>query len=841
MRRSPGIANKLSLCKFEILADSGVWILEPLRMILLIKFDFRLAGILMLVTMAASSIAAEKPDFIKDVRPVLEKHCFVCHGPEKQKGKVRLDQLSADVLHDAVAAETWHDALDVISIGEMPPDDEPPLTQAERGILTGWMRSALDEAIAVRKSTGGNIVMRRLNRVEYQNTMRDLLGLELDFNRDLPPEGLSKEGFKNNGGILQMSALQLEYYLDAARKALEVAVVAEKDAPEVIHHVAVKTEEDKGKGNWSNRLGRSGTFVGRLLKFPEQGEFVIRVKAHAELVEGKGFPRMKVMLGYRADTQTPSREVGVIDVSSAQPQVYEFRGRMESYPLQSKTQSKYPGMLIWLTNVYDDGGKPLTATKLIAQKGKKKKKKTKVWVEDPEFPKIVIDSFELDGPVFQHWPPAHHTDILIGTENQKNGNDESYVREILQRFMSRAYRRPVEDQEIELMLTFFKKVRPTFDVFEEAVRETLAMVLISPDFLYLIEPSGNNKRQLKEYELASRLSYFLWSSMPDAELFELAKTGELSKPEVLRVQVDRMLEDPRSWQFVENFTDQWLDLNGMDRIAVNPEFYPDFDNGLKPEMRRETHHFFAEVLKNNLSALNFLNSNFVMLNEPLARHYGLNGPRGTAFRKMELEPDQGRGGLLAQASVLLGNSTGEDSHPIKRAVWIRERLLDDPPAPPPPNVPALDSENPDFASLSIQEQMKIHREDPACADCHRGIDPWGLAMEEFDAVGLLRKEIQRRNPKGKGMIRLPVQSGGTLPGGHQVEGLDDLKAFLLEQRSEQFARALVSKMFSYSLGRSLEFSDDEIVKELASEFIQNDYQLSSLIHSITASENFQSK
>ena len=602
-----------------------------------------------------------------------------------------------------------------------------------------------------------------------------------------------------------------------------------------------QTDADKGKGNWSNRLGRSGTFVGKLLKYPEQGEFVIRVKAHAELVEGKGYPRMKVMLGYRADTQTPSREVGVIDISSEKSQVYEFRGRMESFPLQSKTQSKYPGMLVWLTNVYDDGGKPLTAMKEVSQKGKKKKKKTKVWVEDPEFPKIVIDSFELDGPVFESWPPAQHADIIFTSQNQINGKTEAYVREILKRFMTRAYRRPVKGEEVELMTAFYNKVRPTFDTFEEAVRETLAMVLISPDFLYLIEPSENKQRQLKDYEMASRLSYFLWSSMPDQELFDLAESGQLGKPKVLQDQVKRMLKDERSWQFVENFTDQWLDLDGMDRIAVNPEFYPDFDNDLKPEMRRETHHFFAEVLNNNLSALNFLNSDFVMLNEPLARHYGMNGPRGTEFSRVMLKEDQARGGLLAQASVLLGNSTGEDSHPIKRAVWIRERLLDDPPAPPPPNVPALNKENPDFASLSIQEQMEIHREDPACADCHRGIDPWGLAMEQFDAVGLWRTEIMRRNPKGKGMINLPVKSGGTLPGGHQVSGLEDLKSYLLEQRSKQFAEALVTKMLSYSLGRSLEFSDEAIVEELTDQFIQNEYKLSGLIQSIVSCENFQSK
>ena len=289
------------------------------------------------------------------------------------------------------------------------------------------------------------------------------------------------------------------------------------------------------------------------------------------------------------------------------------------------------------------------------------------------------------------------------------------------------------------------------------MRETLAMVLISPDFLYLFEPA-KDQRRLNDWELAARLSYFLWSTMPDERLTQLATEGKLREGELLRGEVARMIADPRSWQFVEQFAEQWLDVGAIDRVAINPEFYPDFDNALKSSMRGETLNFFATVLYEKLSVLNFLDSDFTMLNEPLAKHYGLSGPRGSQFERVDLTGSR-RGGVLTHASVLLGNSTGDDSHPVKRAVWLRERLLNDPPADPPPNVPSLDSTDPNFAALPVREQLRLHRQDAACNDCHRGIDPWGIALENYGADGLWRDEILRKKAKGKGLEGQPVEAG----------------------------------------------------------------------------------
>jgi hypothetical protein len=376
------------------------------------------------------------------------------------------------------------------------------------------------------------------------------------------------------------------------------------------------------------------------------------------------------------------------------------------------------------------------------------------------------------------------------------------------------------------------------------MREVLAMVLVSPDFLYLVEPaSPDDKRKLNDHELASRLSYFLLATQPDARLTRVADAGKLRQNETLKRQARRLLKQDQAWQFIEQFTDQWLDLGALDRVAINPEFYPDFDNALKPEMRRETQHFFAEILRNDLSALNLLDSDFAVLNEPMARHYGLKGPKGSAFERVALKASDPRGGVLTQGAILLGNSTGADSHPVKRAVWLRDRLLNDPPAPPPPNVPVLDEEDPDFAKLSVRRQLEIHRKDPACADCHRGIDPWGVALEEFGADGLWRSEILRKEKVGKRLkdVNIPVKSEATLPGGYKVTGVEDLKRHLVEEKHEEFTRALTSRLLAYALGRSLELGDSETVDALTKSFAQNDYNLRKLIEDIVTSEPFVTK
>lgn len=794
--------------------------------------------------------ADANPEFQRNVYPILRKHCFKCHGPEKQKSDLRLDTLSPDLLNNRPAAETWHDVLNTLNLGEMPPEDEPQLSDKDRKALIGWLTTKTKRAAEAQRKTGNRAVLRRLNRVEYNNTMRDLLGIADDYARDLPPDSVSKDGFKNNGAALRISDMQLEYYLKAAREALGRVIVTRPE-PKVFHQEFTETVQDKGRGEiWTNNLARWGTFVSRLEDYPEAGEFIVRIKARSLPSQTKGHPRLGVTVGFRADVSAPSRELARVDVTSEESQTFEFYGRMEQFPLPSKTQSKYPGLLIWARNVYTDGTDP-GRPKLInvpqpkRVKGEKKIRRKKEWSypDDPDFPQIVIESLEFEGPIFEQWPPQHHTAILFKSD-LRDSDEPAYARNVLQRFMARAFRRPVKAPEVETYFAYYEKIRAQSDSLEAAMCEALSMVLISPEFLYLVEPvSPDGKRKLNDHELASRLSYFLHATQPDARLTHVADTGKLQNNEALKRQARRLLEQDQAWQFIEQFTDQWLDLGAIDRVAINPEFYPDFDNALKPEMRRETQHFFAEILRNELSALNLLDSDFAVLNEPLARHYGLKGPKGSDFERVELKPNSPRGGALTQGAILLGNSTGADSHPVKRAVWLRDRLLDDPPAPPPPNVPALDEENPDFAKLSVRRQLEIHRQDPACADCHRGIDPWGVALEEFGADGLWRSEILRKEKVGRRFkdVNIPVKSEATLPGGHTVTGIEDLKRHLIEEKHEKFARALTSRLLAYALGRSLELGDAETVDDLTKRFAENDYNLRKLIEEIVTSEPFTTK
>ncbi len=778
--------------------------------------------------------AGEKPvDFKTEVWPILKSHCVRCHGPKVQESRVRLDNLSTDLVNDRAAAEYWREVLNVLNAGEMPPDGEKPLSAKQRKMLTGWVSQAIQRSIEAQRETQGRVVLRRLNRAEYQNTMTDLLDLEMDYARDLPPDAVSAEGFKNNGQSLQMSALQLEYYLDAARRALDRVIVT-GPAPKKYDYTFTETNVNGWLGNpeFSNRLQRQQQFLGKMAKdYPEEGDFLVRVKLTAELKPNTGYPLLEVAVGYRPDTKILFREFDLVEITSPEEQTYEFRGRVENYPLPVRGQGKFPGLVVRARNVYDDGS-PLPK----AEKDKKKKKQK--FPDEPHLPAIQIQSVEFHGPIYDEWPPARHRRILFDSPLREK-DEKACVAEVLKRFMNRAYRRPATESEVKLMTDFYESIRPEFPTFEEAIRETLAMVLIRPEFLYLMEPAGEEKRPISDWELASRLSYFLWSTMPDERLMELAEKGELKNPVVLTAEVDRLLKDPRSSRFIEQFTDQWLQLNVLDSVAINRDYYSGFDDKLKKDMRQETQQFFAELVRENLSALNLLSSDFTMLNEPLAKHYGVEGVFGQKFRRVALKEDSHRGGLLGQASILLSNSTGADSHPVRRAVWIRDRLLNDPPAPPPPDVPPLDEADPKFLKLSVREQLEIHRGNGACASCHKSIDPWGIALENFDAIGLWRDEIRRK--VGKKFETIPVNAKDALPGGVELNGPQQLKEHLLKQRKADFAESLVSRLLMYALGRRLELSDRAEVAKLSKHLASDDYRVRNLIQSLVTSAAFQTK
>ena len=773
---------------------------------------------------------ADEGRFERDVLPVLATHCIRCHGPDVQEANVRLDNLSTDLHEDRSATELWHKVLHAIQANEMPPPDEPPLSSQQLSAVTSWLSASVQSAVAARRRTDGRVVLRRLNRVEYQHTMEDLLGLESDYARDLPPDAMSADGFRNNGLSLQMSPLQLEYYLATARRALDRVIVLGDQPPAISHSYTTSSIDNwLGDAERSNHLGRRQEFLAKMVDaYPDDGDFLVRVQLTADLKPATGYPLLEVSVGYQIDTEILMREFDLVEVMSPEPQTFVFRGRLENFPLPVRGQGKFPGLVVRVRNAYDD-------TSPLPQPQKHADGKTTYPTED-RLPTLTIQSVEFHGHTYDQWPPARQRLILFDPPGIDR-DDPAYVKEVLRRFLVRAFRRNVTETEVDRFVSFYREIRPEFPSFEETMREVLSLILIQPDFLFLLEPSGEEKRSLNEFELASRLAYFLWSTAPDERLEELAAAGSL-RPS-LAGEVERMLADRRAERFVRQFTDQWLKLGLVDNVAVSRDRFPGFDDRLKRVFCGETHAVFAELLRENSSAIQLLSSDFTMLNEPLARHYGIEGVFGLAFRRVPLSPDSHRGSLLYHGGVLLGNSTGADSHPVRRAVWIRDRLLDDPPAPPPPNVPTLEEANPDFHRLSVREQLEIHRNSEACNQCHRSLDPWGLALENFDATGRWRTEVPHHADDAS--TTHPVNSTVVLPDGREIHGADGLREYLVQVRSRDFARSLVSRMLTYALGRSLELTDQAGVDQIVDRFAEDGYRLRGLVHKIVTSEPFQTK
>jgi len=819
---------------------------------LLQAFRLRVTGPVILAVIA-SAPALRAAAFAKDARPILARYCFNCHGPDKQKGDLRMDQLDPDMVKGG-DAETWHDALNQLNLGEMPPAKADQPTPAERRILADWMTGELQRAAEAKRFADGRVTMRRLTRYEYRNTLRDLLGVDRDFSRELPPEPLSPDGFLNNGATLEMSPTQIETYLAAARRAMEIAIV-EGGRPEVHRYLRTNTVTAKlPTRKVAGHLPVNPEFALDVKEYPRRGPFRMKLIARAAIPEGSGFPRIRISLGHVPGiVHVPHRVIGEVELTSDKPQEFEFTGWMEDYPQAGDVpfgNTGITGMILFLDYLDADGKELRYPDRRYVRPPGKPKKGTKATPrpDPPAFGarlEIQVDALEFETPFHAQWPPQSHR-RLVGERAEDESEDEQ-ARAALKRFLSRAFRRSVKSREVKPFQTIFARTRKAGHSFEEALREACAAALVAPHFLYRVEarkPGSNKPQPLTDYELASRLSYFLWSSMPDARLTKLASQRRLKEPKTLKAEVKRMLDSRRSDEFSKNFANQWFDLDALDRVAVNPEFYPGFDNDLKEAMRLETSGFFEELLRRDLSCLDVLDSDWSMINRDLARHYGFQPlPRSNRFVRTPLPAASRRGGVLGQASFLLSQSGGEFAHPIKRAVWILDRLLDSPPPPPPPDVPELDSESPDLAGLTVKQQLALHREREACANCHQGIDPWGLPLQHYDAIGLWREVAPVRIGKKQTQPAkpAPVDPTATLPGGVKIDGAAALKRHLKTGRREQFARAVVKRMMTYALGRSLDFGDRESVERLTNEFIEADFRLRRLILALVTSEAFQTK
>ncbi|MFP6762598.1 MAG: DUF1592 domain-containing protein, partial [Planctomycetaceae bacterium] len=684
----------------------------------------------------ADEIQRGPAGFRAQVLPFIKTHCIRCHGAEKSNGGITLHTVNGD-LSTGRDLEHWDRILDVLTGGDMPPEGEQiQPAQQDRERVARWIAAGLHDYGTKAGQAPRTPTVRRLTNVEYENTVRDLLGFRLQLIDNLPEDPVKPYRFNNSAEFMRMGPEQVDRYLENARRAMASAIV-NPARPE--QHTTRREWKsfglEKGLGGdevgvWGNRRNTPATGMG-LRSFPQTGEFRIRIKASAILPPGITELPLRLIMGYGINVNSSTQQVepvGTIRLRNTpdDPQVFEFRGRMENYPARpggSKNGQPLPDtMVITPQNLYDDG---------TLNDGKR----------NLSMPRAVVEWIEFAAPLTDVWPPSHHTRILFESPLRQSDR-QAYVQEVLKRFMSRAYRRPATEQEVQRFVRIYNLVLPELETLEAAMRETLAMVLTSPQFLY--HTAVDADAASRQYELACRMSYFLWGSLPDTELMQLAAKGTLDDRDVIEQQVRRLLADDRSRDFTDNFTTQWLNLARLKTVPINRDLFPRFlyyvpvgeragtEQPYRPTIRdymlQETRGFVAELIRRNASVLSIVDSDFACLNQPLAAHYGIKQVEGHTFRPVMLKPEYRLGGLLTHGSVLISNSTGSAPHPVYRAVWLREAILGDEVQPPPAEVPALSDSVGETAeqSLTIRDLLARHRQQESCNACHARLDPWGI-------------------------------------------------------------------------------------------------------------------
>jgi hypothetical protein len=790
-------------------------------------------GAVLLALMGVPAAATPDETFARTVQPFLANHCLKCHGESKAKAGLRLDRIRAG-LAEGEDVELWQKIADQLRTGEMPPAKEPRPAPPSVDPVKAWITDGLAKAATRARSAGGRVVIRRLNRTEYDNTIRDLFGV--DFRpASRFPEDDTAHGFDTIGSALSVSPLLLEKYMQAAETLVSRAIVGAKPevfkkrwlGREITSGKYIKDLEAAGKKPEGDSviLFQSGpqangneNLTSYLIPYARPnfktklpGEYVFRVKASSigcgvsEKLKGKIYYEPKHLQNYPEGpfgvilkVTKEGELVGRVNVTKT-PEEYEVRAYAES------------GQSFEFT--FENGPPNVNLGRLEV-------------LHDYPGPGLVVHWIEIEGPVVDAWPPKGHRDLFF--------REGATAREILERFAARAFRRPATPAEVQDLLTVFDARQKMGKTFEQSVAGAVELALCSPSFLYLTEPNAGSARPLNAHELAARLSYFLWSTMPDEALARKAADGSLLAG--LDGEVRRMLADPKAAALTRNFAAQWLHLAKLDAVAVDSHLFPYYTDYLRTLFRRETDVFFEEILRKDLSILNFIDSDFAMLNDRLALHYGIEGVTGPEFRRVALNKDLHRGGLLGQAGILTLTTCGTQTSPVMRGRWVLECLLGTPPPPPPKDVPALPGDV--KGTKTIRERLAKHREDPSCASCHDKIDPYGLALENFSVVGLWRTDYGK--PKSGGKPAPPVDAAATLTTGESFTGPEGVKDMLLK-RKDRFTHGFVEKLLTYALGRGLDVADRATVDALVAALEKDGYKMSGLIQGIVRSEAFRTK
>ncbi len=747
---------------------------------------------------AKNAVPVNGAAFDKEIRPLYLKYCAGCHSGKEAAGAIDLGS-DTNFAQALKSRKTWDKAILNLDAGNMPPPNMPQPALAERKKMVDALQGLLTQ-VDCQLNDPGRVTMRRLNRAEYNNTVRDLLGVDLHLADAFPSDDVGY-GFDNIGDVLSLSPLLMEKYLAAAEKASKAAIVAAENG---VKSSKIAAADFTGGGSaldgGTARLMASGGEATYEYDFREPGEYVIAVGAWAQQA-GPESAKLALRVG------TPEQELFEVEAKSGEVQTIK---KQVTIPERGKRKIG----IDFANDFYDP--------------------KRKAGDQDRN---LVVEWVEVRPVNGAGGLPASHVKLITARPDENAAAAwDAASKKVLAPFLKRAFRRPTTPEELARFQKITRIALNTGKTFERGIQLAVQAALVSPHFLYRVEtdPQPDNpkaRRALNDFELATRLSYFLWSSLPDERLLGLASAGKLRDPATLALETKRMLKDPKSKALAENFAGQWLQLRKLGVVQPDTARFPGFDESLRQAMKAETEGFFNFVVQQDRPITEFLESDYSFLNEKLAKHYGISGVIGPEIRKVALA-DGLHGGLLTQASILTLTSNPGRTSPVKRGKWVMENLLGTPPPPPPPNVPALDkpASQVDEVTLTVRQRLEEHRKNPACASCHRQMDDIGFALEHFDGIGAWRDK-DRANA---------IDAKGQLADGTKFDGAKSLKGVLMGRKT-QFTKTVVEKLLTYSIGRGIEPTDHCNIDAMATQVAQSGYKFSAVVGAIIQSPPFKER
>jgi hypothetical protein len=784
----------------------------------------RVTGILgvTLVLVGVNGARADTP--LVAAQTFLDKHCARCHNDERMSGNWSLSDVDISDIAQGKGQKDWEAILRVTERREMPPASRPQPEAYELASFTGWLQGSLD-AYAAAHPNPGRATLRRLNRTEYNNAVRDLLDLDVNIAEALPTDDTGY-GFDNIADVLSVSPTLMDRYFAVAGKVSRLAVGTGPTLPYTTTYQLPKDGSILNQGvpsvdeRMSNDLPLDSRGGGAFEYYaPYDGSYEISAYLNANtnnevdrLEDNRVSLRVPLSAGPHTVGMSFRKQLALDE------QVQILRNNTEEVPLP--TEAPTPLILDFVVDGARVGNISVPSYYMSPRFAQK------------NFPRDLLE-LNVSGPfeVKGAGDTPSRTKVFSCTPRFWPFGEAYCARHIIGRLAQQAYRRPVTKLDVARLLSVYTPAAQASG-FEQGIAAAIQAILVSPGFLFVHEadPQGSYPGEVhpvSDTEYAARLALFLWSSLPDEELLSLAQKGRLRQPKVLRQQMARMLADNRALALQQNFAGQWLYLRNLEFQRPDVKEFPEFDTPLRAAMKRETELFFSAIVRDNASILDFINSDYTFLNERLATHYGIAGVQGPGFRKVALAPEHKRGGLLGQGSILTVTSYSNHTSVVRRGKWILDNLLAAPPPPPPPDIPALKAQDKGGKALNAREQLAQHSEDPACSSCHVKMDPLGLALEKYDAVGRFRQVDAGR----------PIDVTTALPDGTEFEGLAGLQSVLMA-RKQQFAGAFTERLMTYALGRGLEASDQPQVRHIVAQAGQSNYAIHSIIWGILNSEPF---